>query len=159
MRRWNSRRAGAQNLYVYDVGSRLFVFPAGKSAGSVRKPAALPTGARRRIATENGRCAPDAGNPCRAMTDAENSVVTPATFTSGLRHRGEAEMRSMDKAICSPLLTHDQLQRELTYRASMAILRNLREAGLINGKELGGTSQFLAERFSPVWGGLYQNHG
>ena len=159
MRRSNSRRARVQNLYVYDVGSRLFVFPAGKSAGSVRKPAALPTGARRRIATENGRCAPDAENPCRAMTGAENSVVTPATFTSGLRHRGEAEMRSLDKAICSPLLTHDQLQRELTYRFSIAILRDLRDAGLLNGKEFVRTSQFLAERFSPVWGGLYQDHG
>lgn len=68
-------------------------------------------------------------------------------------------MRSMDKAICSPLLTHDQLQRELTYRFSIAILRDLRDEGLLNGKEFVRTSQFLAERFSPVWGGLYQDHG
>ena len=65
----------------------------------------------------------------------------------------------MEKAIYAPFLTHDQLQRELTYRVSIAILRDLRDAGLVNGKEFVRLSQFLAERFSPVWGDLYQNHG
>lgn len=159
MMRRKSQRARMKTLYVRGAGSPSSAFPAGKSAGSAQKPAALPIGAHRRVPKEIGRCAPDAENPCRAMTGAENSVVTPATFTSGLRHRGEAEMRSMDKAICSPLLTHDQLQRELTYRFSIAILRDLRDVGLLNGKEFVRTSQFLAERFSPVWGGLYQDHG
>lgn len=68
-------------------------------------------------------------------------------------------MQRVEKTADVPLLTHDQLQRELTYRASMAILRDLRDAGLVNGKEFVRTSQFLAKRFSPVWGGLYQNHG
>ena len=148
-----------KNLNVFDVESRSSVFPAGKSAGSVLKPAALPTGARRRIATENGRCAPDAENPCRAMTGAENSSVMPVISTAGLRRREEAGTHSMEKAIYAPFLTHDQLQRELTYRVSIAILRDLRDAGLVNGKEFVRTSQFLAERFSPVWGGLYQDHG
>ena len=112
-----------------------------------------------RIATENGRCAPDAENPCRAMTGAENSAVMPVISTAGLRRREEAGTHSMEKAIYAPFLTHDQLQRELTYRVSIAILRDLRDAGLVNGKEFVRTSQFLAERFSPVWGGLYQDHG
>ena len=56
-------------------------------------------------------------------------------------------------------MTHEQLQRELTYRTSMAVLRNLRNAGLVTGREFVRLSQFLAERFSPVWGDLYQNHG
>lgn len=68
-------------------------------------------------------------------------------------------MHGTEQRMGAPMLTHDQLQRELTYRASMAILRALREAGLVNSKEFVSTSQFLAERFSPVWGGLYQNHG
>lgn len=68
-------------------------------------------------------------------------------------------MQRVEKTAGVPLLTHDQLQRELTYRASMAILRDLRDAGLMNGRQFVRTSQFLAERFSPVWGGLYQDHG
>ena len=62
-------------------------------------------------------------------------------------------------AIGKGMLTHEQLQRELTYRTSMAVLRNLRNAGLVTGREFVRLSQFLAERFSPVWGDLYQNHG
>ena len=159
MMRRKSQRARMKTLYVRGAGSPSSAFPAGKSAGSAQKPAALPIGAHRRVPKEIGRCAPDAESPCMAMTGAENSAVMPVISTAGLRRREEAGTHSMEKAIYAPFLTHDQLQRELTYRVSIAILRDLRDAGLVNGKEFVRTSQFLAERFSPVWGDLYQNHG
>ena len=68
-------------------------------------------------------------------------------------------MHGTEQRMGAPMLTHEQLQRELTYRTSMAVLRNLRNAGLVTGREFVRLSQFLADRFSPVWGDLYQNHG
>lgn len=81
------------------------------------------------------------------------------TSTAALERGKEAEMHRIEKVAGAPMLTHEQLQRELTYRTSMAVLRNLRNAGLVTGREFVRLSQFLAERFSPVWGDLYQNHG
>lgn len=89
-----------KNLNVFDVESRSSVFPAGKSAGSVLKPAALPTGVRRRIPTENRYCVPNAENLRMAMNGTENFAVTPASI-AGLRRRGEAEMRSMESHMCA----------------------------------------------------------
>ena len=86
-----------QNLYVYDVGSRLFVFPAGKSAGSVRKPAALPTGARRSVPIASRFCAPDVANPCVGLTDTENSAVMPVIFTADLRLERKTENAARGK--------------------------------------------------------------
>ena len=68
-------------------------------------------------------------------------------------------MHRIEKVAGAPMLTHEQLQRELTYRTSMAVLKDLRNAGLVTGREFVKWSQVFAERFSPVWGGLYQDHG
>ena len=69
-------------------------------------------------------------------------------------------MHRIEKKVAgAPCLTHEQLQRELTYRAAMAVLKDLRNAGLVTGREFVRWSQVFAERFSPVWGGLYQNRG
>lgn len=57
----------------------------------------------------------------------------------------------------APLLSHDQLQRELSYRSSIALVRKLLNEGLISGSEFHAVQSKLAKRFSPVWGGLYQN--
>lgn len=55
-----------------------------------------------------------------------------------------------------PLLTHEQLQCELSYRAAMSMLRRMKENGLITDKEFVTIAPKLAKRFSPVWGQLYQ---
>ena len=71
------------------------------------------------------------------------------------------ERRTQDKEYVNegqpPLLSHEQLQRELSYRTSMALVRNMLNAGLISGSEFDGVQLKLAEEFSPIWGGLYQN--
>ena len=69
-------------------------------------------------------------------------------------------MHRIEKKVAgAPCLTHEQRQRELTYRAAMAVLKDLRNAGLVTSREFVRWSQVFAERFSPVWGGLYQDHG
>ena len=55
------------------------------------------------------------------------------------------------------LLSHEQLQRELSYRTSIALVRNIMNAGLISVSEFHAVQSKLSEQFSPVWGGLYQN--
>ena len=71
----------------------------------------------------------------------------------------EDEMHIKKQTVAAPLLTHGQLQRELAYRVAMATLKDMRAAGLISGREFVRSEQFIAERFSPVWGGLYPNSG
>ena len=93
------------------------------------------------------------------MTSAGSFAATPVTSTAALESSEEADMHGTEQRMGAPMLTHEQLQRELTYRTSMAVLRDLRNAGLVTGREFVRLSQFLAERFSPVWGDLYQNHG
>lgn len=44
-------------------------------------------------------------------------------------------MHGTEQRMGAPMLTHEQLQRELTYRTSMAVLRDLRNAGLVTGRE------------------------
>lgn len=58
-----------------------------------------------------------------------------------------------------PLLSPDQFQRELSYRAAMAVIRHLLREGLITRGEFVRIQPILAEKFSPVWGGLYPNDG
>ena len=58
----------------------------------------------------------------------------------------------------TPLLSHEQLQRELSYRSSIALVRSVLNAGLISGSEFDAVQLKLAEKFSPIWGGLYQNN-
>ena len=58
-----------------------------------------------------------------------------------------------------PLLSPVQFQRELCYRAAMAVIRHLLREGLITRGEFVRIQPILAEKFSPVWGGLYPNDG
>ena len=57
----------------------------------------------------------------------------------------------------APLLTHDQLQRELSYRAAISVLKEMLDTGLVTAKEIVTITPILAEKFSPVWGDLYQS--
>ena len=58
-----------------------------------------------------------------------------------------------------PMLTHDQFQRELSYRAAISVARRLLENKLITQKEFVRIDAFLRRKFSPVWGGLYPDNG
>ena len=58
-----------------------------------------------------------------------------------------------------PMLTHDQFQRELSYRAAISVARRLLENKLITRKEFVIIDAVLRRKFSPVWGGLYPDNG
>ena len=58
-----------------------------------------------------------------------------------------------------PMLTHDQFQRELSYRAAISVARRLLENKLITRKEFVRIDAVLCRKFSPVWGGLYPDNG
>ena len=58
-----------------------------------------------------------------------------------------------------PMLTHDQFQRELSYRAAISVARRLLENKLITRKEFVRIDAVLRRKFFPVWGGLYPDNG
>ena len=58
-----------------------------------------------------------------------------------------------------PMLTHDQFQRELSYRAAISVAWRLLENKLITQKEFVRIDAVLRRKFSPVWGGLYPDNG
>ena len=58
----------------------------------------------------------------------------------------------------APILTKEQFERELNYRAALSIAKQMREDGLVTPKEFVQIDRFLRRKFSPVWGGLYQNN-
>lgn len=58
-----------------------------------------------------------------------------------------------------PMLTHDQFQRELSYRTAISAARRLLENKLITRKEFVRIDAVLRRKFSPVWGGLYPDNG
>ena len=58
----------------------------------------------------------------------------------------------------APILTKEQFERELNYRAALSIAKQMREDGLVTPKEFVQIDAFLRRKFSPVWGGLYQNN-
>ena len=58
-----------------------------------------------------------------------------------------------------PMLTHDQFQRELSYRAAISVARRLLENKLITQKEFVRIDAVLRRKFSPAWGGLYPDNG
>ena len=58
-----------------------------------------------------------------------------------------------------PMLTRDQFQRELSYRAAISAARRLLENKLITQKEFVRIDAVLRRKFSPVWGGLYPDNG
>lgn len=71
----------------------------------------------------------------------------------------EAKTPHLEKAEpLVPLLTKEQLDRELNYRAALSIAKQMREDGLVTPGEFVQIDRFLRRKFSPVWGGLYQNN-
>lgn len=71
----------------------------------------------------------------------------------------EAKAPHLEKAEpLVPLLTKEQFERELNYRAVLSIARQMREDGLVTPGEFVQIDRFLRRKFSPVWGGLYQNN-
>lgn len=71
----------------------------------------------------------------------------------------EAKAPHLEKAEpLVPLLTKEQFERELNYRAVLSIARQMREDGLVTPGEFVQIDTFLRRKFSPVWGGLYPNN-
>lgn len=71
----------------------------------------------------------------------------------------EAKAPHLEKAEpLVPLLTKEQFERELNYRAALSIAKQMREGGLVTPGEFVQIDRFLRRKFSPVWGGLYQNN-
>lgn len=71
----------------------------------------------------------------------------------------EAKAPHLEKAEpLVPLLTKEQFERELNYRVALSIARQMREGGLVTPGEFVQIDRFLRRKFSPVWGGLYQNN-
>ena len=71
----------------------------------------------------------------------------------------EAKTPHLEKAEpLVPLLTKEQFERELNYRAALSIARQMREGGLVTPGEFVQIDRFLRRKFSPVWGGLYHNN-
>ena len=58
----------------------------------------------------------------------------------------------------APIQTKEQIELELNYRAALSIARQMREGGLVTPGEFVQIDRFLRRKFSPVWGGLYQNN-
>ena len=58
-----------------------------------------------------------------------------------------------------PMLTLDQFQRELSYRAAISVARRLQTEEIITRREFVRIDAFLRRKFSPVWGGLYPDNG
>ena len=71
----------------------------------------------------------------------------------------EAKTPHLEKAEpLVPLLTKEQFERELNYRVALSIAKQMREDGLVTPGEFVQIDRFLRRKFSPVWGGLYQNN-
>ena len=58
-----------------------------------------------------------------------------------------------------PMLTLDQFQRELSYRAAISVARRLQTEEIITRREFVRIDTFLRRKFSLVWGGLYPDNG
>ena len=72
----------------------------------------------------------------------------------------EAKTPHLEKAEpLVPLLTKEQFERELNYRAALSIAKQMREDGLVTPGEFVQIDRFLRRKFSPVWGGLYPDNG
>ena len=71
----------------------------------------------------------------------------------------EAKTPHLEKAEpLVPLLTKEQFERELNYRVALSIAKQMREDGPVTPGEFVQIDRFLRRKFSPVWGGLYQNN-
>ena len=144
---------------VCGVGSRLFRFPAGKGVYSARMHAGWRIGARRQNQRHSQGDARTAEECSLEMIPRENTATMPATSYIDLEKEGRSTqgIDNVHERGKTPLLSHEQLQRELSYRSSIALVRSVLNAGLISGSEFDAVQSKLAEQFSPVWGGLYQN--
>ena len=69
-----------------------------------------------------------------------------------------ASPREEAEPTASILTKEQQFERELNYRAALSIAKQMREDGLVTPKEFVQIDRFLRRKFSPVWGGLYQNN-
>ena len=73
--------------------------------------------------------------------------------------QGETKASCLETAEpAAPMLTKEQFERELNYRVALSIARQMREGGLVTLGEFVQIDRFLRRKFSPVWGGLYQNN-
>ena len=52
------------------------------------------------------------------------------------------------------VMTAEQFDREASYRAALAIVRDWLRKGFISDKEYGRIDTMLARKFSPVWGAI-----
>ncbi len=68
-----------------------------------------------------------------------------------------SKVHNVSESIEKPLLTHDQLQRELSYRVAISILKEMRKKNLISSKEFVAIAPIFEKKFSPVWGQVYQS--
>ena len=91
----------------------------------------------------------------------ENTADMPAILRTALEKETGMQDNRLRGSVTNqkPLLSPDQFQRELSYRAAMAVIRHMLREGLITRGEFVRIQPILAEKFSPVWGGLYPNDG
>lgn len=149
-------------LMRYSAFAVISPSPARASAGRASFaliPARWRTGAHRRRPPAHGADVLDVGGSSLVMILTGSIAVTTAISliaSDGQMEGRMAEVRNTQENIGAPLLTHDQLQRELSYRAALSILRQMLDADLITQKEFVTIAPTLAEKFSPVWAGLYQ---
>lgn len=107
---------------------------------------------------------------CGALLTGGNASRKYCSHACYIRHRfgssaapsapqREAKTPHLEKAEpLVPLLTKEQFERELNYRAVLSIAKQMREDGLVTPGEFVQIDRFLRRKFSPVWGGLYQNN-
>ena len=107
---------------------------------------------------------------CGALLTGGSASRKYCSYACYIRHRfgssaapsapqREAKTPHLEKAEpLVPLLTKEQFERELNYRAALSIARQMREGGLVTPGEFVQIDRFLRRKFSPVWGGLDQNN-
>ena len=95
------------------------------------------------------------------MIRKENTADMPAILRTALEKETGMQDNRLRGPVTNqkPLLSPVQFQRELSYRAAMAVIRPMLREGLITRGEFVRIRPILAEKFSPVWGGLYPNDG
>lgn len=95
------------------------------------------------------------------MIRKENTADMPAILRTALGKETGMQDNRLHRSVTNqkPLLSPAQFQRELSYRAAMAVIRHMLREGLITRGEFVRIRPILAEKFSPVWGGLYPKDG
>ncbi len=95
------------------------------------------------------------------MIRKENTADMPAILRTALGKETGMQDNRLHGSVTNPkpLLSPAQFQRELSYRAAMAVIRRMLREGLITRGEFVRIRPILTEKFSPVWGGLYPKDG